>query len=155
VAATLTHEPLPVSAVMFAEWLAWLLFGLLAGALLDRWDRRRVMWTVDAARMVVMGRLRRLVGDRERLAPNRTAATAVASRPGSNCAPGCQFELCPYPTKGERYYRVELSEAFCRRQRMLARRPRVGPGPWQGGRPRALEQFWKQMEQRARPDRSH
>jgi MFS family permease len=42
-AATLTRKPLPVSAVVFAEWLPWLLFGLLAGALLDRWDRRRVM----------------------------------------------------------------------------------------------------------------
>jgi hypothetical protein len=94
-----------------------------------------------------------LAGDRERLAPNRTAATAVASRPGSNCASGCQFELCPYPAKGERYYRVELSEAFCRRQRILVRRPRVGPGPWQRGRPRALERFWGLMEERARPDR--
>jgi MFS family permease len=54
-AATLTRDPLPVSAVMFAEWLPWLLFGLLAGALLDRWERRRVMWTVDAARFVVVG----------------------------------------------------------------------------------------------------
>jgi MFS family permease len=49
-AATLTRDPLPVSAVVFAEWLPWLPFGLLAGALLDRWDRRRVMWVVDAGR---------------------------------------------------------------------------------------------------------
>ena len=54
-AATLIRDPLPVSAVMFAEWLPWLLFGLLAGALLDRWERRRVMWMVDAARLVVVG----------------------------------------------------------------------------------------------------
>jgi MFS family permease len=54
-AATLTRDPLPVSAVMFAEWLPWLLFGLVAGALLDRWERRRVMWIVDAARLVVVG----------------------------------------------------------------------------------------------------
>jgi MFS family permease len=54
-AATLTRDPLPVSAVMFAEWLPWPLFALLAGALLDRWDRRRVMWMVDAARLVVVG----------------------------------------------------------------------------------------------------
>jgi MFS family permease len=53
-AATLTRDPLPVSAVLFAEWLPWLLFGLPAGALLDRWERRRVMWTVDAARFVVV-----------------------------------------------------------------------------------------------------
>ena len=55
VAATLTRDPLPVSAVMFAEWLPWLLLGLLARALLDRWERRRVMWMVDAARLVVVG----------------------------------------------------------------------------------------------------
>jgi MFS family permease len=56
-AATLTRDPFAVSAVMFAEWLPWLLFGLMAGALLDRWDRRRVMWTVDAARLVAVGGL--------------------------------------------------------------------------------------------------
>jgi hypothetical protein len=27
----------------------------VAGALLDRWELRRVMWTVDAARLVVVG----------------------------------------------------------------------------------------------------
>jgi MFS family permease len=56
-AATLTRDPLLVSLVSFAEWLPWLLFGLLSGALLDRWDRRRVMWTVDAARFAVVGAL--------------------------------------------------------------------------------------------------
>ena len=54
-AATLTREPLPVSAVVFAEWLPWLLFGLVAGVLVDRWDRRRVMWPVDAGRFAVVG----------------------------------------------------------------------------------------------------
>ena len=56
-AASLTRDPLLVSLVSFAEWLPWLLFGLLSGALLDRWDRRRVMWTVDAARFVIVGGL--------------------------------------------------------------------------------------------------
>jgi MFS family permease len=56
-AATLTRDPFTVSAVMFAEWLPWLLFGLVAGALLDRWDRQRVMWMVDAARLVAVGGL--------------------------------------------------------------------------------------------------
>jgi MFS family permease len=54
-AATLTRKPLPVSAVVFAEWLPWLLFGLLAGALVDRWNRRRVLWVVDAGRFAVVG----------------------------------------------------------------------------------------------------
>ncbi|HYN18658.1 MAG TPA: MFS transporter [Actinomycetes bacterium] len=56
-AATLTRDPLLVSVVSFAEWLPWLLFGLVSGALLDRWDRRRVIWTVDAARCVIVGGL--------------------------------------------------------------------------------------------------
>jgi MFS family permease len=56
-AATLTRDPLLVSLVSFAEWLPWLLFGLLSGALLDRLDRRRVMWTVDVVRFAVVGGL--------------------------------------------------------------------------------------------------
>lgn len=56
-AATLTRDPFLVSVVSFAEWLPWLLFGLLSGALLDRWDRRRVIWAVDAARFAVVGGL--------------------------------------------------------------------------------------------------
>jgi MFS family permease len=56
-AATLTRDPLAVSVVTFAGWLPWLLFALPAGALVDRLDRRRVMWTVDAARALVVGLL--------------------------------------------------------------------------------------------------
>jgi hypothetical protein len=94
-----------------------------------------------------------LAGNREPLAPNRAAATTTTSEPGSNCAPGCRFELCPYPAQGARYYRVELSEAFCRRQRLLVRRSRIwrGAGPWQRERPKALRRFWEQMEARTRP----
>jgi NACHT domain len=94
-----------------------------------------------------------LSGNRDPLAPNRAAATTTTSEPGSNCAPGCRFELCPYPAKGARYYRVELSEAFCRRQRLLVRRSRIwrGAGPWQRERPKALRRFWEQMEARTRP----
>jgi MFS family permease len=56
-AATLSRDPLQVSLVTFAGWLPWLLFGLISGALIDRWDRRRVMWTVDAVRAVLVGAL--------------------------------------------------------------------------------------------------
>jgi MFS family permease len=54
-AASLSRDPLQVSLVTFAGWLPWLLFGLISGALVDRWDRRRVMWRVDACRVVVVG----------------------------------------------------------------------------------------------------
>lgn len=56
-AAELTRDPLRVSLVDFAGSLPWLLFGLISGALVDRWDRRRVMWIVDAGRFLVVGLL--------------------------------------------------------------------------------------------------
>jgi hypothetical protein len=93
-----------------------------------------------------------LAGERSPLDPTRTAGMAGTSEPGSTCKNGCNFMLCPYPPKGEASYRVELSEAFCRRQQRLARGgywPR--PAPWQEGRSRDLSQFWLQMGQRSQP----
>ncbi|MFG2984872.1 MFS transporter [Streptomyces sp. NPDC048258] len=49
-AATLTRDPVLLSVVSAAALLPWLLFGLIGGALVDRWDRRRTMWITDAAR---------------------------------------------------------------------------------------------------------
>ncbi|MFD7303708.1 MFS transporter [Streptomyces pharetrae] len=49
-AVTLTDEPLLVAAVTACGQLPWLLFGLLGGAVADRVDQRRAMWTVDAVR---------------------------------------------------------------------------------------------------------
>lgn len=54
-AATLTRDPLGVAAVFFAGRLPWLLLSLVSGALADRWDRRRVIVTVDVLRAAVMG----------------------------------------------------------------------------------------------------
>lgn len=56
-AASLTRDPLLVAAVEVAGQLPWLLFPLPAGALVDRWDRRRVLWLVDAYRGLVVGAL--------------------------------------------------------------------------------------------------
>jgi MFS family permease len=56
-AATLSRDPLQVSLITFSGWLPWLLFGLVAGALVDRLDRRRLMWTVDAARSMIVAAL--------------------------------------------------------------------------------------------------
>ncbi|HET7489892.1 MAG TPA: MFS transporter [Acidimicrobiales bacterium] len=56
-AASLTRSPGRVSAVALAGRLPWLLFALVSGALVDRWDRRRVMWVVDAGRGVVVALL--------------------------------------------------------------------------------------------------
>lgn len=49
-AASLTRDPVLLSAVSAAALLPWLLFGLIGGALVDRWDRRRTMWVTDSLR---------------------------------------------------------------------------------------------------------
>jgi len=98
-----------------------------------------------------------LTGKRDPLDPTRAVGMATAtSKPGSNCKPGCPFELCPYPPENERSYRAELSEALCRRQQALVRPSLVRrrTAPWQEVLPGDLKRFWKQMGQRAQPAES-
>ncbi len=54
-AATITRDPRQIAGIETALTVPWLLFSLPAGALIDRWDRRRVMWTVDALRTLITG----------------------------------------------------------------------------------------------------
>lgn len=56
-AASLTRDPLLIAGVQVAALLPWLLFSLVAGALVDRLDRRTVMGVVDLARAAVVGAL--------------------------------------------------------------------------------------------------
>ncbi|MFE9029995.1 MFS transporter [Streptomyces iakyrus] len=49
-AVTLTDDPLLIASVTACGYLPWIVFGLLGGAVADRVDRRRAMWTVDALR---------------------------------------------------------------------------------------------------------
>jgi len=93
---------------------------------------------------------------RDALEPGRTVGTAVSSVPGVSCVDGCAFELCPYPPKGVQP-RVEMSEAFCRRQQTLltrtARHPTDGRAPWQQMKAAQLYRFWVEMADRARGPR--
>lgn len=50
----LTHSPAQAGAVAAVCSLPYLLFGLIAGALADRWNRKRVMVICDACRAVNM-----------------------------------------------------------------------------------------------------
>ena len=52
--ASLTGDAFLVALAATVQWLPPLLFGLLAGALTDRLDRRLIVATVDAARAVVL-----------------------------------------------------------------------------------------------------
>lgn len=54
-AASLTRDPLLIAGAVFAKQLGWLLFSLLAGALIDRLDRRRIMGYTDFFRSAAIG----------------------------------------------------------------------------------------------------
>src|SRR5690348_1852859 len=57
VAARMTTSPLLVSGVTFALTAPWLLFGLQAGALADRMDRRKLLIVAVAGRLFALGLL--------------------------------------------------------------------------------------------------
>lgn len=56
-AATLTREPALIAAIDFASSLPWFLFALLAGAVVDRVDRRSAMGTANILRAFLVGGL--------------------------------------------------------------------------------------------------
>ncbi|MGB8385383.1 MAG: MFS transporter, partial [Dermatophilaceae bacterium] len=56
-AATLTRDPVAVSVVSAAPYGAWLVIGLVAGALVDRWPLIRTMIGADLFRALVLGAL--------------------------------------------------------------------------------------------------
>lgn len=53
-AAALTDDPVQVGLVAAASMAAWLLVGIPAGALVDRWDRRKVMIVADLSRALIL-----------------------------------------------------------------------------------------------------
>src|SRR4051795_13657965 len=55
--ASQTHDPVLVAAAAMASQLPWLVFGLVAGALADRLDRRVMVIVVDSLRAVVLAGL--------------------------------------------------------------------------------------------------
>jgi MFS family permease len=57
IAADLTRDPRAIAAVVLALRLPWLVFALVAGALVDRWDRRVVMVAADVFRTALVGGL--------------------------------------------------------------------------------------------------
>ncbi|GAA5029262.1 MFS transporter [Microbacterium fluvii] len=52
--ASLTSSPLLVAAGAMMQYLPWLLFGLLAGAVADRHDRRRLVMLANGLRAVIV-----------------------------------------------------------------------------------------------------
>lgn len=60
-ATTLTHDPVLIAGLSATQFLPWLLFAAVAGALVDRIDRRRAMIVANSVRAVVVGVLALLV----------------------------------------------------------------------------------------------
>lgn len=54
-AASFTRSPMGVSISVAATYAAWLVAGLPAGALVDRWHRRATMVVADVVRAVLLG----------------------------------------------------------------------------------------------------
>ncbi|GAA1131723.1 MFS transporter [Microbacterium natoriense] len=52
--ASMTSSPILVAAGAILQFLPWLVFGLHAGAIADRFDRRRLVMMANAARAVVL-----------------------------------------------------------------------------------------------------
>ena len=55
--ASITTEPFAVAMAVFAQRIPWFLFGLQAGAIVDRVDRRRLVIVVDLLRGATMAAL--------------------------------------------------------------------------------------------------
>ncbi|MBW3658034.1 MAG: MFS transporter, partial [Actinobacteria bacterium] len=54
---SITREPFAIAMAIFVQRLPWLLLGVVAGAIIDRTDRRRLLMTVNSARAVVLATL--------------------------------------------------------------------------------------------------
>lgn len=55
--ASITREPFAVAMAAFLQQVPWLLFGMAAGAVVDRVDRRALTMVVDLARFAIIGLL--------------------------------------------------------------------------------------------------
>ena len=102
--ASITFEPFAVAMAFFAQRLPWLLFGLFAGAIVDRIDRRMLVVIVDIFRASVLGLLALsiafdqdsllviyvamfLLGTSETIADNAGGALVAAAVPRASLGP--------------------------------------------------------------------
>lgn len=54
---TVTRSPMAVAAALFAQQVPWLILSVVAGAVIDRVDRRKLIITVDALRALAIALL--------------------------------------------------------------------------------------------------
>lgn len=68
-ATRLTHSPLAISAVSLTLTLPWLLAALHVGVLVDRFDRRMLLWLANVMRVLAVGGLLVAVAERATTLP--------------------------------------------------------------------------------------
>jgi MFS family permease len=64
-AASLTRDPRAVALVSAAGYLPWAVFGLVSGAVVDRVDRRQLMYRIDFGRAALVGGFAVLVAEQQ------------------------------------------------------------------------------------------
>ena len=116
-----TGSPAQAGLVAFAETAAAVLVGLPAGALVDRWNKRAVMVTCDALRLVAAGSIPLA------LAANRLSLTQIVAVAAVTGAAGSFF----YPARMVAVRRTvsadQLSAALSQNQARVAIGALVGP----------------------------
>jgi predicted MFS family arabinose efflux permease len=102
--ASITPEPFPVAMAFFAQRLPWFLFGLFAGAVVDRVNRRALVIWVDLFRAAVLAVLAGIIvfdvvglpaiyaamfllGSAETVADNATSALVATAVPTAGLGP--------------------------------------------------------------------
>jgi MFS family permease len=60
-ALTYTHNPILLGGLEACALLPWLCFGIIGGALVDRWDRRRTMVIADLSRFLLLAAVTALI----------------------------------------------------------------------------------------------
>lgn len=116
-----TGSPARAGLVAFAETAAAVLVGLPAGALVDRWNKRAVMVTCDALRLVAAGSIPLA------LATNRLSLTQIVAVAAVTGAAGSFF----YPARMVAVRRTvsadQLSAALSQNQARVAIGTLIGP----------------------------
>jgi MFS family permease len=115
-ATTLTRNPTAIATVFAAGFLPWPLLGLYAGAVVDRTDRRELMWRVNAVRTVIMAAFTILVAARS--APViALAATSFCVGTAETLFGNAASSIVPQLVEPPRLYqanaRLQIAQVLC------------------------------------------
>ena len=85
--ASQTDDPFPVSMALLAEYLPTLLFGVVAGTVADRFDRRLVVAAVNVVRAIVLALLTVTIATERSKSPSSSSPCSRSARPRPSWIP--------------------------------------------------------------------